>query len=300
YSAVPAKLQVVPRLEKASSSPERNGDELSLRAEFGVTDDHNNVVPGDKVILVLEDDREFAQWLVDASREKGFKAVATPRGIHGVELVLDLQPAAVLLDLTLPDINGWRVLDRLKEDLATRHVPVFILTATEQPENALKHGALRFLTKPIAAEAMNEIFGEIRQLIETKARKLLLIEDDEGQRNSIRELIGNETAHLSEAANADEALRQLSQEKFDCVVLDLMLPDMSGFELIDRIRGEHAHLPIIVYTGKDLSRDEEEKLNRVAQTTIVKDVRSPERLFDQTALWLHRETSRLPEDKREI
>src|SRR5262249_2979233 len=161
-----------------------------------------------------------------------------------------------------------------------RHIPVFILTATDQPENALKHGALRFLTKPIAPEAIREIFGEVRQLIEAKAKKLLLVEDDEGQRNSIRELIGNETAHLSEAANADDALRQLSQEKFDCVVLDLMLPDMSGFELIDRIREQHLHLPIIVYTAKDLSREEEEKLNRVAQTTIVKDVRSPERLFD--------------------
>jgi CheY-like chemotaxis protein len=137
-------------------------------------------------------------------------------------------------------------------------------------------------------------------MTETQAKKLLLVEDDEGQRNSIRDLIGNGTAHLIEAANGDEALRQLSQEKFDCVVLDLLLPDMSGFELINKIRDEHAHLPIIVYTAKDLSLEEEEKLNRVAQTTIVKDVRSPERLFDQTALWLHRETSRLPEDKREI
>src|SRR5262249_17377617 len=129
---------------------------------------------------------------------------------------------------------------------------------------------------------------------------LLVVEDDETQRTSIRELIGNGRAQLIEAANADQALQQLSQEKFDCVVLDLLLPDMSGFELIDKIRGEHAHLPIIVYTGKDLSPEEEEKLNRVAQTTIVKDVRSPERLYDQTALWLHRETSRLPDEKREI
>jgi CheY-like chemotaxis protein len=127
-----------------------------------------------------------------------------------------------------------------------------------------------------------------------------VIEDDETQRNSIRELIGNETADLTDAADGREALNALSNERFDCVVLDLMLPDMSGFELINKIRTEDSNLPIIVYTGKDLSREEEEKLNRIAQTTIVKDVRSPERLYDQTALWLHRDTAKLPADKREM
>ena len=137
-------------------------------------------------------------------------------------------------------------------------------------------------------------------MAEAKAKKLLVIEDDENQRDSIRELIGNETAHLTDAGDAQEALEALRREQFDCVVLDLMLPDMSGFELIDKIRSEDGNLPIIVYTAKDLLPDEEEKLNRVAQTTIVKDVRSPERLFDQTALWLHRNAATLPEDKREI
>ncbi len=300
YSAVPSKLQVIPRGIATRGVEDRNGQEIARPTEFGVSDDRRNILPGDKAILIIEDDRDFAQWLVDTSREKGFKALATARGNQGLELVREFRPAAVLLDLTLPDISGWSVLDRLKDDLSTRHIPVFILTANQQPENALKHGAMRYLTKPIAPGSVEEIFSKIRQMTETAAKKLLVIEDDENQRNSIRDLIGNGTAHLIEAANADEALRQLSQERFDCVVLDLLLPDMSGFELIDKIRAEHAHLPIIVYTAKDLSQEEEERLNRIAQTTIVKDVRSPERLFDQTALWLHRETSRLPEDKREI
>jgi CheY-like chemotaxis protein/HAMP domain-containing protein len=300
YSAVPSKLQVIPRDVGTRGVEDRNGQEIVRTTEFGVSDDRRNILPGDKAVLIIEDDRDFAQWLVDTSREKGFKALATARGNQGLEWVREFHPAAVLLDLTLPDISGWNVLDRLKDDLNMRHIPVFILTANQQPENARKHGALRFLTKPIAPESVEEIFAKIRQMTETAAKKLLVIEDDENQRNIIRDLIGNGTAHLIEAANADEALRQLSQEKFDCVVLDLVLPDMSGFELIDKIRGEHAHLPIIVYTAKDLSQEEEERLNRIAQTTIVKDVRSPERLFDQTALWLHRETSRLPEDKREI
>jgi len=205
-----------------------------------------------------------------------------------------------LLDLSLPDITGWQVLDRLKSDLNTRHIPVFIISANEEPENALKQGALRFLTKPVAQSDVEEIFTKIRQMSESKAKSLLVIEDDENQRNSIRELIGNETAHLTDAANAQEALDRLGEQRFDCVVLDLLLPDMSGFELIDKVREQEPHLPIIVYTGKDLSHEEEERLNRIAQTTIVKDVRSPERLFDQTALWLHRDASRLPEGKREI
>jgi CheY-like chemotaxis protein len=147
---------------------------------------------------------------------------------------------------------------------------------------------------------VEEVFEKARQMHGDGAKKLLVIEDDETQRNSIRELIGNGTAHLTDAADGGEALAKLNAESFDCVVVDLMLPDMSGFELIDKIRAQHTHMPIIVYTGKDLSKDEEEKLNRMAQTTIVKDVRSPERLYDQTALWLHRDASQLPEDKREL
>ena len=300
YSAVPSKLQVVPRDIGGGTHEDRNGQELSRPTEFGVSDDRRSILPGDKSVLIVEDDRDFAQWLVDISRDRGFKTLASARGKEGLELVREFRPSAVLLDLTLPDISGWSVLDKIKDDLDTRHIPVFILTANQQPENAFKHGALRFLTKPIAPESVQEIFAKIRQMTETPAKKLLVIEDDESQRNSIRELIGNGTAHLVEAASADEALRQLSEEKFDCVVLDLLLPDMSGFDLIDKIREQHAHLPIIVYTGKDLSPEEEERLNRIAQTTIVKDVRSPERLFDQTALWLHRETSQLPDEKREI
>jgi CheY-like chemotaxis protein len=161
-------------------------------------------------------------------------------------------------------------------------------------------GALRFLTKPIDESQIRQIFEKASEMDATTAKKLLLIEDDEIQRSSIRDLIGNQTAHIVEAQDGGGALERLRNEPVDCVVLDLMLPDMSGFELIEKIRNEHEHLPIIVYTAKDLSQEEEEKLNRIAQTTIVKTVRSPERLFDQTALWLHRDASTLPEDKREI
>ena len=268
--------------------------------EFTLADDRANVLPGEKSILIIEDDRDFAQWLLDVARQNGFKAVVTPRGKAGLELVREIAPSAITLDLSLPDVDGWQILSRLKSDLTTRHIPVFVISAQDEPENALKQGALRFLTKPIDESQIRQVFEKAREMSELKAKKLLVIEDDESQRNGIRELIGNETAHLIDAPDARTALDTLQKEQVDCVVLDLLLPDMSGFELIERIRNDNENLPIIVYTAKDLSPEEEVKLNRIAQTTIVKNVRSPERLFDQTALWLHRDAASLPEEKREI
>jgi HAMP domain-containing protein/CheY-like chemotaxis protein/signal transduction histidine kinase len=268
--------------------------------EFTLNDDRGNILPGEKSVLIVEDDRDFAQWLLDLARQNGFKAIATPRGKAALNLAREFMPAAITLDLSLPDMDGWHILNRLKTDLTTRHIPVFVISAREEPRNALRLGALRFLTKPIDEPQIRQIFQKANEMGETKAKKLLVIEDDESQRNSIRELIGNSTAKVVEAPDGGAALQMLRSEPVDCVVLDLMLPDMSGFDLIEKIRDENEHLPIIVYTARDLSGEEEERLNRIAQTTIVKTVRSPERLFDQTALWLHRDAATLPEDKREL
>ncbi|MFL6589080.1 MAG: response regulator, partial [Chthoniobacterales bacterium] len=268
--------------------------------EFTLADDRANILPGEKSVLIIEDDRDFAQWLLDLARQNGFKAVVTPRGKSALDLVCEFLPTAITLDLSLPDMDGWHILNHLKSDLSTRHIPVFVISARDEPQNALRLGALRFLTKPIDEAQIRKIFEKAHQMDQSKAKKLLVVEDDEIQRNSIRDLIGNETAKVVEAIDGSTALERLRQEPIDCVVLDLMLPDMSGFELIEKIRDENEDLPIIVYTARDLTQEEEEKLNRIAQTTIVKTVRSPERLFDQTALWLHRDAASLPEDKREL
>jgi CheY-like chemotaxis protein len=302
YTVIPTERPMPTPTEPEQVTYEQpsSAETAVTRAEFGVADDRTNVLPGEKVVLIIEDDRDFAQWLVDIAHENGFKAIVTSRGKTGLALVREFMPSAVSLDITLPDIDGWQILDRLKSDLATRHIPVFVISANEEPENALRQGALRFLTKPIDHAQIKDVFNEAHRMLDVAAKKLLVIEDDETQRNRIRELIGNETAELTDAEDARAALQALEKERYDCVVLDLMLPDMSGFDLIDRIRRQYDHLPIIVYTGKDLSQEEEAKLNRIAQTTIVKDVRSPERLFDQTALWLHRDAAKLPQAKREM
>ena len=286
-AALIATLPDAPRAEPADTP-----------TEVSVPDDRGNILPGEQSILIIEDDRNFAQWFLDLAHTYEFKAIVTPSGQSALALARAFAPTAISLDISLPDMDGWKVLERLKSDLTTRHIPVFIISVAEEPRNALKYGAVDFLTKPVDQPGVENLLRRVRRMAETTAKQLLLIEDDDTQRNSIRELIGNETAHIVDAANAEQGLEALSRQTFDCVVLDLMLPDISGFDLIQKIRAKHERLPIIVYTGKDLSAEEEEKLNRVAQTVIVKDVRSPERLFDQTALWLHRDVSKLPEAKR--
>jgi len=216
-------------------------------------------------------------------------------------LVREYAPIAITVDLQLPDIEGGKLLERIKSDLSTRHIPVIALSTHDSVrQSALKYGAIAALEKPISSAAIRTVLVKAATMAAAKTRKLLVIEDDAAQRMAIRELVGDETVEVVEAASAAEGLAALRNQGVSCIILDLMLPDMSGFKLIEQIRAEHQQLPVIIYTGKDLSRKEEEQLNRLAQTIIVKDVRSPERLFDQTALWLHRDVSKLPADKRDL
>ncbi|WP_367874093.1 HAMP domain-containing protein [Luteolibacter sp. Populi] len=289
----------MPVIDVASESRSARLHTAALPAPEGIEDDRNDVHPGDPVILIVEDSREFASQLLERARAAGFKGVAVSRGYAALSLVRDLQPAAITLDVSLPDLDGWKVLSRLKSDLTTRHIPVFVISADAEPENALKQGAMRYLGKPLEQAALDEIFGRVRLLHEAPSGNLLVVEDDETQRNSLKELLAD-TPMLDAVGTAEEALEALGSRHYDCVVVDLMLPGASGFDLIEDIRSRHPQLPVIVYTGKSLSQDEESQLNRLAQTIIVKDVRSPERLYDQTALWLHRKVTDLPAHGRDI
>jgi HAMP domain-containing protein/signal transduction histidine kinase/DNA-binding response OmpR family regulator len=267
-----------------------------------ILDDRNNIQSGDRTVLIVEDDISFAGILLDLAREKGFKGLVATSGTMALALALKYKPSAITLDIRLPDRDGWTVLDRLKHDPATSHIPVHIISVEEERQRALKQGAINHVQKPVSHEVLHKAFDEIRDFAERRIRKLLVVEDDDVQRMSVVELIGNGDVHTTAVATGEEALSLLKDERFDCMVLDLRLPDMSGFDLIEKLQTDLGRydLPIIVYTGKELTRKEELHLKKVADAIIVKEASSPERLLAETALFLHRVEANLPEPKRRM
>jgi len=281
--------------------PEMAAQEVVI--EEAVPDDRNTVTEGDRTVMIVEDDVKFAAILLDMARDKGFKGIVATSGEMALQLAKRYRPDAITLDIALPDMEGWTVLDRLKHDRATRHIPVHIISADEESGRGLRLGAFAQVQKPVTKEALDDAFAKIRGFVERRNKTLLVVEDNEQQRNAIVELIGGEgDVEITPAATGQEALDILKQRHFDCMVLDLGLPDMSGFDFIEQMKNELkiADIPIVVYTGRELSRKEESDLKRMADAIIVKDVRSPERLLDETALFLHRVEANLPESKRQI
>jgi len=268
-----------------------------------VEDDRDDIQDGDRTVLIVEDDAELARTVLEVARERGFKGVVGLRGDSGLALAHEYRPDAIVLDIALPVMDGWTVLDRLKRHPDTRHIPVHILSGGDGRQDALRAGAVAYLEKPATKETLDEAFSGISEFIARGVRRLLVVEDDELQRESIVQLIGSEgEVEIETAASSDEALAKLESQHFDCVVLDLKLPGTTGFQLLEQVKKteHHRDLPIIVYTGKDLTRREETRLRRYAESIIVKDARSPERLLDETSLFLHRVESRLPEEKRRM
>ncbi|MDB5048094.1 MAG: DNA-binding response regulator, OmpR family, containings and winged-helix [Fibrobacteres bacterium] len=267
-----------------------------------VTDDRDSIASGDQVVMIVEDDANFSYLLLDVAREKGFKGIVVPWGNSVMTLAREFQPDAITLDLHLPDMDGWSVLARLKEDAATRHIPVHIISVDEEKDRGLRQGALSFINKPATKESLNNAFDSIHEFIAKGVRNLLVVEDNVDQRTAILELISDPDVEVDAVGTGAEALSLMRSKHFDCMVMDLGLPDMDGFAMIEQIKADPAlrEVPIVVYTGKDLSTKQEAQLREVAQTIIIKDVRSPERLLDETALFLHRVQKRLPEHKRRM
>ncbi len=268
-----------------------------------IPDDRDDIKPEDRTLLIVEDDEKFAGILLELAREKGFKCLLALNGAPAVALAKKYQPDAITLDLRLPDVDGWVLLDRLKHDPSTRHIPVHIISAVEEEARlGLRRGAIAFWKKPVQREQLEAALGQIQSFVERGKRHLLIVEDDEKQRNSIVELIGDHDVETTAIASGEDAIAALRAKKFDCMVLDLSLPDMSGFDLIKKVKEDpdFEMIPIIVYTGRELTRKEETELREIAETIIVKDVKSPERLLDETALFLHRVEAKLPEAKRRM
>jgi hypothetical protein len=254
-----------------------------------------------RVLLIVEDDPTFSSVLLAAAREKGFKGIVASRGSEALDLARRHRVDAITLDIRLPDIDGWRVLNRLKDDPATRHIPVQILSSDDTSDLGLKNGALAHLTKPIQPDRLEEMLSSLKNFVARPVKSLLVVEDNELQRQNTVDLIGGPGVNTHAVASGKEGIEALKEQHFDCVVLDLGLPDMSGAEFIEEVKKAGFHnLPIVVHTAKDLHRDEAQEIKRIARTVILKDVQSPERLFDETALFLHRPINTLPDDKRRL
>jgi len=265
-------------------------------------DDRNDIHPGDAVLLVVEDDVHYARILCDLSRDNGFKVLIASRGAEALALAREFHPTAVSLDVSLPDMLGWTILNHLKQDPATRHIPVQMLTVDEDWHHGLSHGAFAFVTKPTTTEGLNAAITRIREYSTPRRKRLLVVEDEPVQQMSIEALLGHDDIDVKVVATGLDALAAVDSEQFDCLVLDLRLPDMSGFELLERLKAIEGgqELPVVVFTGKDLSPEEDARLHMLARSVIVKDVESPERLLDETSLFLHRVVADLPDEKRKM
>jgi CheY-like chemotaxis protein/HAMP domain-containing protein len=303
-------------LPERAAEPENTGDVPPARADHEpaprpellveVADDRADLADGDRVVLIVEDDPDFARVELGMARERGFKGVVATRGDEGIRLAREVRPDAIILDMRLPVRSGWQVLEQLKRDPETRHIPVHIVSGGVEnggANDALRAGAVAVLQKPVAQATLDEQFGRIADFVERGIRNLLVVDDDERQRTAIVELVAGDDVEVAAVGSSEEALELLEGEtRFDCMVLDLKLPKMSGFALLEKVKTDERwrSLPVIVYTGRDLTRREETRLKKYAETIIVKDVRSPERLLDETALFLHRVESKLPAEKRRM
>ena len=295
------------RIGAASDSPAVNIRPIALpilppAREESVPDDREAILATDAVLLIVEDDPHYARVLQGLARDKGFKTLVAMRGQTALTLAQQYLPTAITLDIFLPDMLGWTVLNNLKLDAATRHIPVQIITQEEERQHGLAHGAFAYIVKPVTTEDLADCFDRIKAFVIPHLKRLLVVEDNEIEAAGIVELLGHTDIEITTVATGAEALAALFDRPFDCVVLDLRLPDMTGFELLDQLQAEARlrDVPVVVFTGKDLTSEEEIQLRSAAKSIVLKDVQSPERLFDETALFLHRVVADLPEAKQKL
>jgi HAMP domain-containing protein/CheY-like chemotaxis protein/signal transduction histidine kinase len=267
-----------------------------------IPDDRTSVQADDTTLLIVEDDAHYCRVLVDLARASGFKVLVAMRGTEALNLARKYHPTAISLDIFLPDMLGWTVLSQLKQDPATRHIPVQIVTLDEDRQHGLARGAFSFITKPTTPEGLEAALSKIKDYTMPRRRRLLVVEDNAADQLSIRVLLEHDDIEIESVGLGKEALAALHEQSFDCVILDLRLPDMSGFEVLEKLSQDKAlrDMPIVVYTGKELTPEEDARLHTIARSIVVKGVESPERLLDETALFLHRVVAELPPEKQQM
>ena len=291
-----ARTPTMPALTAPQPPP---GERLT---PIAMDDDRERIKPGARVILIVEDDVNFAAILRDLAREQGFQCVVTHTASDALLAARLYRPSGVLLDIQLPDHSGLGVLDQLKRDPQTRHIPVHVASIATVGQEALELGAVGYAMKPVKREDLMEALRRIEAKSAQQLRRVLIVEDDPNQRESIRHLLASEDVQITGVATATEAFAQLQQVTFDCMVVDLSLPDLSGYELLEKMaqQDDVSFPPVIVYTGRTLAREEEQRLRRFSRSIIIKDARSPERLLDEVTLFLHQVESDLPTDRQRM
>ena len=267
-----------------------------------VEDDRDQLTSGHRVLLIIEDDDKFAGIVRDLSRELGFQCLVAGTAEEALKLARRFKPSAVVLDVGLPDESGLMVLDRLKRDDATRHIPIHVVSAADHSQTALSLGAVGYLVKPVKREALAGVLKSLEAKLSSSVRRILIVEDDPVQREAVGRLLSSGDVETVGVGTAAECLALLRDQTFDCMVLDLSLPDASGFSLLETLSqaGEHAFPPVIVYTGHDLSADDEQRLRRYSSSIIIKGAKSPERLLDEVSLFLHQVVSELPVEQQKM
>jgi CheY-like chemotaxis protein/CHASE3 domain sensor protein len=267
-----------------------------------IDDDRDQLIGARRLLLVVEDDDRFAAIVRDLSRELGFQCLVAGTAEEALKLARKFKPSAVVLDVGLPDESGLMVLDRLKRDDATRHIPIHVISAADHSQTALSLGAIGYLVKPVKREQLSEVLKTLQSKLNSTVRRVLIVEDDAVQRDAVGKLLSSGEVETIGVGTAAECLEQLKQQTFDCMVLDLSLPDASGFSLLETLSqsGDHAFPPVIVYTGHDLSADDEQRLRRYSNSIIIKGAKSPERLLDEVSLFLHQVVSELPPEQQKM
>ena len=283
--------------DSAEPKTSNENDEMTY-----VTDDRNDITKESRSILIIEPNPNYATILCSSAREKGFMALIAETGESGLHLTNIYEPDAIILDLELSGMSGMAVLFRLKDNLNTRHIPVLILSDRNKDLKPIHMGALGFLKKPVTTKSIDKAFSNIEKVLSKETKKVLIIEDDEPIRSAIQGLIEDGTAQVTTAVNGKAAQLSLGEEDFDCVIIDLEVPDMNGYGLIKDLRhNNHSYqTSVIVHTAKVLTTTERQMLDTYADSIVIKDIRSLDRLFDKTCLFLHRAATNLPEDQNRI
>ncbi|MBI9089239.1 MAG: response regulator [Desulfobacterium sp.] len=303
FTAAPTEITTAPPIKKkAPTAKKRIPVARDAAYEKPEIIPERPMAPGGKTMLIIEDDNEFAAILADFFKKHDYESILAPDGETGIKYVIEHKPTAIILDIGLPGIDGWAVLDELKSNPDSRHIPVHIMSAFDNTREGLQKGAVGYLTKPVNTKDLRNALAKIEEVLTSQVKDLLLVADDKELQESMLKLLGANDIHAATAGTGEKALELLKKQKFDCMILDLGLPDIPGFELLDKINWETGieKPPVIIYTARELTPDETEKLESYASSIVLKSAGSFDRLLDETALFMHRVESDMPEAHQDM